>query len=109
MLLGSDYKLHNLAYRALYLAFFVPCVNNIGEGYHSLRPCRIRGGPYLLGEFRTLDYVFVERDKKAYRVIITTGIKNDEMAEVSEGLNEGDVVVWDDTTELTEGMDIKVK
>jgi RND family efflux transporter MFP subunit len=55
------------------------------------------------------DYVFVERDRKAYRVNIETGIKNDEMVEVTDGLNEGDTVVWDDTTELTDGLDIKVK
>jgi RND family efflux transporter MFP subunit len=55
------------------------------------------------------DYVFVERDGKAYRVNVKTEIKNDEMVEVSEGLSEGDVVVWDDTTELTDGLDIKVK
>jgi RND family efflux transporter MFP subunit len=55
------------------------------------------------------DYVFVERGKKAVRVSIETGIKNDEMTEVVSGLSEGDTVVWDDTTELTDGMDIKVK
>ena len=51
----------------------------------------------------------MERDGKAYRVNVKTEIKNDEMVEVSEGLSEGDVVVWDDTTELTDGLDIKVK
>ncbi|MBR5406341.1 MAG: efflux RND transporter periplasmic adaptor subunit [Lachnospiraceae bacterium] len=62
-----------------------------------------------LGTDEEGDYVFVERGKKAVRLNIETGIKNDEMIEVTSGLAEGDVVVWDDSVELSDGMDIKVK
>ncbi len=55
------------------------------------------------------DHVFVARGKKAVRIAVETGIKNDEMVEITSGLSEGDVVIWDMTTELTDGMDIKVK
>ena len=55
------------------------------------------------------DYVFVDRGKKAVRLNVESGIKNDDLTEIVSGLSEGDVVVWDDTVELTDGMDIKVK
>lgn len=53
-------------------------------------------------------YVFVAADKKAICKKIETGIKNDDMIEVTSGLQEGDVVVWNDKTELKDGMDVKV-
>ncbi|MBP3204563.1 MAG: efflux RND transporter periplasmic adaptor subunit [Lachnospiraceae bacterium] len=53
-------------------------------------------------------YVFVADGKKAVSRKIETGIKNDDMIEVISGLREGDVVVWNDETDLTDGMDVKV-
>ena len=53
-------------------------------------------------------YVFVEKDKKAVRKKVEAGIKNDDMIEVTSGLKEGEVVVWNDETELKDGMDIRV-
>ena len=53
-------------------------------------------------------YVFVEKDKKAIRKKVEAGIKNDDMIEVTSGLKEGEVVVWNDETELKDGMDIRI-
>ena len=57
--------------------------------------------PYKLG------FQKVNEECPEYKGFVN--VLNDEMVEVTDGLNEGDVVVWDDTTELTEGMDVKVK
>ena len=54
-----------------------------------------------------VSYVFVARDKKAVLTRIETGIQNDDMIEVLAGLSEGSVVVWNNETELKDGMDIK--
>ena len=54
------------------------------------------------------DYVFVVRDKKAVKIFVEAGVKNDDMVEIRSGLNENDVVVWNDSTELTDGMDVNV-
>ena len=53
-------------------------------------------------------YVFVLNNKKAVKTAIETGVKNDDYAEVLSGISEGDIVVWNDSTELTDGMDVKV-
>ena len=53
-------------------------------------------------------YVFVLNNKKAVKTNIEVGVKNDDYAEVLSGISEGDIVVWNDTTELTDGMDVKV-
>ena len=53
-------------------------------------------------------YVFVEKEKKAVRKTIETGVKNDDMIEVTSGLNEGEVVVWNEETEIKDGMDIRI-
>ncbi len=55
------------------------------------------------------DYVFVINENKAMRRSITTGVRNDDMAEVVEGLSAGEVVGWDEMAELTEGQKVKVK
>ncbi len=52
-------------------------------------------------------YVFVEKSSKANKVYVEIGVKNGEMAEVLSGLNEGDKVIWNDSTELTDGQDVK--
>lgn len=52
-------------------------------------------------------YVFVEKDKKAVKKSVETGVKNDDMIEITSGLNEGDVVIWNDDAEIKEGMDVK--
>ena len=53
-------------------------------------------------------YVFVVENKKAVMKSVETGIKNDDMVEIVSGLVEGDAVVWNDSQELTDGMDVKV-
>ena len=53
-------------------------------------------------------YVFVEKDKKAVRKEIETGVKNDDMIEVCSGLKEGEIVVWNEEVEMKDGMDIRV-
>ncbi|MCR5507981.1 MAG: efflux RND transporter periplasmic adaptor subunit [Lachnospiraceae bacterium] len=62
-----------------------------------------------LGTDENGDYVYVARDKKAVRVNVVTGIKNADTVQIISGIVDGDVVIWNDTTELSDGMDIKVK
>lgn len=54
------------------------------------------------------DYVFVIKDNTAVRRPVTVGVRNDEMAEISEGLQAGEVVGWDDMSELSDGQKVKV-
>ena len=37
------------------------------------------------------------------------GASNEESAEVIEGLAEGEIVGWDETSELTDGQKVKVQ
>ncbi|MBQ6574727.1 MAG: efflux RND transporter periplasmic adaptor subunit [Lachnospiraceae bacterium] len=53
------------------------------------------------------DYVFVIKDNKAERRNIVTGVRNDDTAEVCEGLSAGEVVGWDEAAELTDGQKVK--
>ena len=52
-------------------------------------------------------FVFVVKDGKAVKKEVETGVRNDEMVEVRSGINEGDVVVWNETSEITDGMSVK--
>lgn len=52
-------------------------------------------------------FVFVARDNKAVKIPVTIGVRNEDVAEVVSGLNEGDIAVWNDTEELTDGMTIR--
>lgn len=52
-------------------------------------------------------YVFVLKDKKASRKKVEAGVKNDDMIEVVSGLSEGDVVIWNEETEIRDGMDVR--
>ena len=54
------------------------------------------------------DYVYIAGDKKAVKKYIETGMQNDDMIEVLSGLNAGDCVIWNDSQELSEGVNIKV-
>lgn len=55
------------------------------------------------------DYVFVIAEGKAIKRSIVTGVSNDDMTEVLEGLSAGETVGWDEMSELTDGMKVKVK
>ena len=55
------------------------------------------------------EYVFVIKDNKAFKRDVVTGVRNDDMAEVLEGLQAGDVIGWDEMTELTDGQKVKVQ
>ena len=39
---------------------------------------------------------------------LVSGIKNDDMAEIRTGVSEGDVVIWNDSAEITDGMSVKL-
>ena len=54
-------------------------------------------------------YVFVLRDGKVYKTFVETGVKNDDSAQILSGVSEGETVVWNDTTMLTDGMSVKVE
>ncbi len=55
------------------------------------------------------DYVFVINNDRAEKRYVTIGDRNDEMAEVCEGLQAGEAVGWDDANELTDGQKVKVR
>ncbi len=55
------------------------------------------------------EYVFVQNNKEAKMRIVETGVKNDTMVQILSGLEEGDVVIWDDDTELTDGTSVSVR
>ena len=55
------------------------------------------------------DYVFVINDNRAVKRSIVTGVRNDDLAEVCEGLSAGEVIGWDETEELTDGQKVKVQ
>ena len=52
-------------------------------------------------------YVFVEKDKKAVKTKVETGISTDEQVEIVSGLNVGDTVVWNSEKELKNGEDVR--
>lgn len=52
-------------------------------------------------------YVFVARDNKAVKIPVVVGVKNDDAVEIVSGLTEGDIAIWNDTEELTDGMSIR--
>ncbi|WP_022778398.1 efflux RND transporter periplasmic adaptor subunit [Butyrivibrio sp. AE3009] len=62
-----------------------------------------------LSEDEEGSYVFVAKDGKAEKVFVECGIRNDDMVEITDGLDEGTLVVWKDSEELSEGMGVKVK
>ena len=53
------------------------------------------------------DYVFVISDGKAIRRPVVTGVRNDDMVEIREGLQAGETVGWDEMAELTDGQKVK--
>ncbi|MBO4904730.1 MAG: efflux RND transporter periplasmic adaptor subunit [Lachnospiraceae bacterium] len=55
------------------------------------------------------DYVFVIEDGKAVKRSVVTGVRNDDMAEIIEGITAGETVGWDEMSELTDGQKVKVK
>lgn len=52
-------------------------------------------------------FVFVARDGKAVKVPVVTGVKNEDIVEIVSGLSEGDIAIWNDTEELSDGMSIR--
>lgn len=54
------------------------------------------------------NFVFVVKDGKAVKTEVETGARNDSMVEICEGIAEGDVVVWSETSEITDGMSVKL-
>ncbi len=55
------------------------------------------------------DYVFIIEDGKAVKRFVTVGAKNDEFAEILEGLQDGETVGWDESSELKDGQKVKAK
>lgn len=55
------------------------------------------------------DYVFILKDGNVKRREVVTGARNDNSAEIIEGIEEGETVAWDESSELTDGQSVKVK
>lgn len=61
-----------------------------------------------LNEDEEGSYVFVARDGKAEKEFVECGLRSDDMVEVKSGIDEGSLVVWKDSVEITDGMGVKV-
>ena len=61
-----------------------------------------------LNEDEEGSYVFVARDGKAEKEFVECGLRSDDMVEVKSGIDEGCLVVWKDSVEITDGMGVKV-
>ena len=48
-------------------------------------------------------------EDRAYKRDVVTGVSNDDMTEITEGLSAGEIVGWDETSELTDGQKVQVK
>ena len=55
------------------------------------------------------DYVFVIRDNKAVKQNVEVGVRSDDMAEIKKGIQAGDIVGWDEMSELVDGQKVKVQ
>ena len=55
------------------------------------------------------DYVFVVNENRVEKRSVETGVRNDEMVEITEGLSEKETVGWDEMSELTDGQKVKVQ
>ena len=54
-------------------------------------------------------YVFVAgQDNKANKRSVEIGIDNDDYAEITAGVSEGDVIIWNENTELKDGADVRI-
>ncbi len=53
------------------------------------------------------EYVFVLDDKKAVKKFVQTGIRNDDDAQILSGIEPGDTVIWNDDTDLEDGMEVR--
>ena len=53
-------------------------------------------------------FVFVVKNDKAVKTKVETGVRNENMVEICSGINKGDVVVWNENSEITDGMSVKV-
>ncbi len=54
------------------------------------------------------EYVFILNDDQADKCFVETGVRNDDEVQIVSGLYEGDTVIWNDETELTDGQDVKI-
>ena len=53
-------------------------------------------------------FVFISNsDKKAIKTSVEVGIQNDDYVEIVSGVKEGDIVVWSDTKDLSNGEDVR--
>nr|MCR5409376.1 hypothetical protein [Lachnospiraceae bacterium] len=55
------------------------------------------------------EYVFILEDGKVVKREVVTGTRNEDSAEIVEGIKEGETVAWDESSELTDGQSVKVK
>ena len=54
------------------------------------------------------EYVYILSDDQADKCFVETGVRNDDEVQIVSGLYEGDTVIWNDETDLTDGQDVKV-
>lgn len=61
-----------------------------------------------LSEDEEGEYVFILNGDQADRCFVETGVRNDDEVQIVSGLYEGDTVIWNDETDLTDGQDVKI-
>ncbi|MBP9995644.1 MAG: efflux RND transporter periplasmic adaptor subunit [Lachnospiraceae bacterium] len=53
-------------------------------------------------------FLFVEKNGKAVKTKVETGVRNEEQVEILSGITAGDVVVWNDASEIRDGMSVRI-
>ncbi len=53
------------------------------------------------------EFVFVIEDNAAKKRVVETGVKNDDDVQIVSGIEDGEVVIWNDDKELTDGMSVR--
>ena len=53
------------------------------------------------------EYVYILSDDQADKCFVETGVRNDNDVQIVSGIYEGDIVIWNDEVELSDGMEVK--
>ena len=57
----------------------------------------------------TSEYVYIMEENEAKRRNVETGVKNDDYVQILYGLENGETVIWNEETDLTDGMSVRAE
>ena len=55
------------------------------------------------------EYVYVLQDNEAKRRTVETGVKNEDYVQILYGVDNGETVIWNDETDLEDGMSVRAE